>query len=73
MCFYDIQDKLILSIERNSWNVLPCMLKFSTNRRMAWPGGHAMWFKALLLTASCLATLHGFETHLGHVRILPVT
>ena len=33
----------------------------------------AMWSKALPLTASCLSPLQGFESRLGHERILPVT
>ena len=33
----------------------------------------AVYSKALPLTASCLSTLPGFESHPGHVRKLPVT
>ena len=37
------------------------------------PALMAEWYKSLLLTASCLSPLPGYESHSVYVRKLPVT
>ena len=46
---------------------------FDFSLTSTWPALMALWSMTLLLTASCLSPLSGFESHHGHVRKLQVT
>ena len=41
--------------------------------RSTWPTLETVWCKALAMTAGCLSPLPGFESLLGHERMMPLT